>query len=110
MIGPVAFSSLCAEKKWINSTDGKKFSQAFENSKKWVNSTNPNEVAKTVKRYFPDFSIEAISGAINDYQNLRTWESSIEVSNKEYEKALEVFHYSNLITEDHNINNVVEYA
>ena len=110
LIGPVAFSSLCAEKKWINSTEGKKFSQAFEKSKKWVNSTKPNEVAETVKRYFPDFSIEAISGAINDYQNLKTWESSIEVSNKEYEKALEVFHYSNLITKDHNINNVVEYA
>ena len=54
-IGPVAFSSLCAEKEWINSDKGKKFSKAFEKSKKWVNTANPDDIAKTVKIYFPDF-------------------------------------------------------
>ena len=109
-IGPVAFSSLCAEKEWINSDKGKKFSKAFEKSKKWVNTANPDDIAKTVKIYFPDFEEKSISAAIKDYQELKTWDSNIEVSKDEYEKALEVFHHSKLISKDHNINDVVEYA
>ena len=110
IIGPVAFSSLCAEEKWIKSETGKKFSRAFEIAKKWVSSASPKEISLLLKDFFPDFTLNAISAAIEDYQKLKTWDSSIEISNQEYEKSLEIFEHSKLITKKHIINNVILYA
>ena len=110
IIGPVAFSSLCAEEKWIKSETGKKFSRAFEIAKKWVNSASPKEISLLIKDFFPDFTLNAISAAIEDYQKLKTWDSSIEISNQEYEKSLEIFEHAKLITKKHIINNVILYA
>jgi len=110
IIGPVAFSSLCAEEKWIKSETGKKFSRAFEIAKKWVSSASPKEISLLIKDFFPDFTLNAISAAIEDYQKLKTWDSSIEISNQEYEKSLEIFEHAKLITKKHIINNVILYA
>ena len=110
IIGPVAFSSLCAEEKWIKSETGKKFSRAFEIAKKWVSSASPKEISLLLKDFFPDFTLNAISAAIEDYQKLKTWDSSIEISNQEYEKSLEIFEHAKLITKKHIINNVILYA
>ena len=110
IIGPVAFSSLCAEEKWIKSETGKKFSRAFEIAKKWVSSASPKEISQINKDFFPDFTLKAISAAIEDYQKLKTWDSSIEISNQEYEKSLEIFEHAKLITKKHIINNVILYA
>ena len=110
IIGPVAFSSLCAKEEWIRSETGKKFSKAFEKAKKWVNSASPKEISLIIKEFFPDFTLDAISAAIKDYQKLKTWDSTIEVSNQEYEKSLEIFEHSKLITKKHKIDDVVLYA
>lgn len=110
IIGPVAFSSLCAEEKWIKSEQGIKFSRAFEKAKKWVNTSDPNIVGKLIKNHFENFSLESISKAIQDYQMLRTWDSGIEISKEEYDKSLDVFEHSKLISKRYSIDDVVSYS
>ncbi|MBA47044.1 MAG: hypothetical protein CL893_03045 [Dehalococcoidia bacterium] len=110
IIGPVAFSTLCADEKLINSDLGKKISNAFKKSKKWVQNSEPMVVAKSVHSFFKDFDINSISNAISDYQNLGTWNSGIKIGDIEYKKALEVFKFSNLISKNHSKNDVVLYS
>tara|TARA_B100001250_G_scaffold414607_1_gene454525 strand:+ start:32502 stop:33389 length:888 start_codon:yes stop_codon:yes gene_type:complete len=110
IIGPVAFSTLCAEEKLIKSETGKKITLAFEKSKKWVQNTDPKEVANSVHSYFKDFQLDSISNAIKDYQNLGNWNSDIEISDLEYEKAQEVFQFSNLISKNYSKDKVVLYS
>tara|TARA_B110000438_G_scaffold121890_1_gene119011 strand:+ start:3031 stop:3912 length:882 start_codon:yes stop_codon:yes gene_type:complete len=110
IIGPVAFSSLCAEEKWIKSEQGIKFSRAFEKAKKWVNTSDPNIVGKLIKSHFEGFSLESISKAIQDYQMLRTWDSGIEISKEEYDTSLDVFEHSKLISKRYSIDDVVSYS
>jgi len=109
IIGPVAFSSLCAEEKLIQSETGKKISLAFDKSKKWVQNSNPKDVAKSIYSYFNEFDIESVTNAVRDYQKLGTWKSSIKISDKEYEKTLEIFEFSNLITKKYSKNDVILY-
>ena len=110
LIGPVAFSSLCAEEKLIKSDIGLRISKAFEESKKWVQNSDSKVVAESVKDYFPNFNTTSISNAVKDYQNLGTWNKGINISDEEYFKALEVFKFSNLISKDYKIEDAVLYA
>ena len=110
IIGPVAFSSLCAEEKWIKSEDGKKVSRAFEKAKKWVNTSDPIDIGKLIKNHFETFSLESITEAIKDYQVLKTWDSGIEISDQEYDKSLDVFEHSQLISKRYPMNKVVIYS
>ncbi|MDG2101722.1 MAG: hypothetical protein P8K05_05215 [Dehalococcoidia bacterium] len=110
IIGPVAFSSLCAEKEWIKSQEGMKFSRAFEKAKKWVNTSDPIDIGKLIKNHFENFSLESVTKAIKDYQILKTWESGIEISQEEYDKSLDVFEHSKIISKRYSINDVVMYS
>ena len=109
VIGPVAFSSLCADEKLIKSDTGKKISLAFDKSKKWVQNSNPIDIAKSVHSYFEDFDLESVANAIKDYQKLGTWNSDIKINDSEYQKALEVFEFSNLISKKYSKEDVILY-
>ena len=110
LIGPVTFSSLCANEKLIKSDIGLKISKAFEESKKWVQNSDSKIVAESVKSYFPNFDTTSISNAVKDYQDLGTWNKGINISDEEYNKAQEVFKFSNLISKDYKIEDAVLYA
>ena len=110
IIGPVAFSTLCAEEKTIKSDIGKKISDAFKKSKKWVQNSDSMDVAKSVHSYFNDFELDSVSNAIKDYQKLGTWDSDTKISDIEYQKAIEVFQFSNLISKNYSKDDVVLYS
>ena len=104
------FSSLCANEKLIKSDIGLKISKAFEESKKWVQNSDSKIVAESVKSYFPNFDTTSISNAVKDYQDLGTWNKGINISDEEYNKAQEVFKFSNLISKDYKIEDAVLYT
>ena len=53
-IGPVAFSSLCASRRWLETNAARAFVRAFEKSRIWA-ATGPSEaIAKAEARFFPD--------------------------------------------------------
>ena len=60
-------------------------------------------------RKYQNFN-QLISNAVKDYQELGTWNSDIRISDIEYQKALEVFEFSNLISKKYSKEEVVLYA
>ena len=97
VIGPVAFSSLICSWDWVRTDIYYKFIEAYAKAREWVNTAEPFEVAEIERDYFPNISIESISKAIEFYQKLGTWDKDIKIEPELYEKALDVFEFSNLI-------------
>ena len=107
VIGPVAFSSLICSWDWVRSDIYYKFIEAYAKAREWVNTAEPFEVAEIEKDYFPNISIESISKAIEFYQKLGTWDKDIKIEPELYEKALDVFEFSNLIKSRYDYDDVV---
>ena len=107
VIGPVAFSSLICNWDWVRSDIYYKFIEAYAKAREWVNTAEPFEVAEIEKDYFPNISIESISKAIEFYQKLGTWDKDIKIEPELYEKALDVFEFSNLIKSRYDYDDVV---
>ena len=107
VIGPVAFSSLICSWDWVRSDIYYKFIEAYAKAREWVNTAEPFEVAEIEKDYFPNISIESISKAIEFYQKLGTWDKDIKIQPELYEKALDVFEFSNLIKSRYDYDDVV---
>ena len=107
VIGPVAFSSLICSWDWVRTDIYYKFIEAYTKAREWVNTAEPFEVAEIEKDYFPNISIESISKAIEFYQKLGTWDKDIKIEPELYEKALDVFEFSNLIKSRYDYDDVV---
>ena len=107
VIVPVAFSSLISRWDWVRSDIYYKFIEAYAKAREWVNTAEPFEVAEIEKDYFPNISIESISKAIEFYQKLGTWDKDIKIEPELYEKALDVFEFSNLIKSRYDYDDVV---
>ena len=107
VIGPVAFSSLICNWDWVRSDIYYKFIEAYAKAREWVNTAEPFEVAEIERDYFPNISIESISKAIEFYQKLGTWDKDIIIKPELYEKALDVFEFSNLIKSRYDYDDVV---
>ena len=107
VIGPVAFSSLICSWDWVRTDIYYKFIEAYAKAREWVNTAEPFEVAEIEKDYFPNISIESISKAIEFYQKLGTLDKDIKIEPELYEKALDVFEFSNLIKSRYDYDDVV---
>ena len=107
VIGPVAFSSLICSWDWVRSDIYYKFIEAYAKAREWVNTAEPFEVAEIERDYFPNISIESISKAIEFYQKLGTWDKDIIIEPELYEKALDVFEFSDLIKSRYDYDDVV---
>ena len=107
VIGPVAFSSLICSWDWVRTDIYYKFIEAYAKAREWVNTAEPFEVAEIERDYFPNISIESISKAIEFYQKLGTWDKDIKIEPELYEKALDVFEFSNLIKSRYDYDDVV---
>ena len=107
VIGPVAFSSLICSWDWVRTDIYYKFIEAYAKAREWVNTAEPFEVAEIERDYFPNISIESISNAIEFYQKLGTWDKDIKIEPELYEKALDVFEFSNLIKSRYDYDDVV---
>ena len=107
VIGQVAFSSLICSWDWVRTDIYYKFIEAYAKAREWVNTAEPFEVAEIERDYFPNISIESISKAIEFYQKLGTWDKDIKIEPELYEKALDVFEFSNLIKSRYDYDDVV---
>ncbi len=107
VIGPVAFSSLSASREWLRSGDAKKFMRAYRKSRTWVNEAPAAEVAKAEKSLFPDIDERVLEKTIQAYQRLGCWAPPVTIKPEHYEKALDVFLHSKLITKRHPYEQVV---
>jgi NitT/TauT family transport system substrate-binding protein len=100
-IGPVAFSSLCARRRWLATDMASAFVRAFQRSRTWVASGPAAEIAKAEARFFPNVAEAALTRTIAAYQQLGCWQGALEIPGDAYEVALDVFLHSGLISRRH---------
>jgi NitT/TauT family transport system substrate-binding protein len=106
-IGPVAFSTLCATRRWLETDMARAFVRAFAKSRSWV-ATGPAEaIAKAEARFFPEIDQAVLTRTIAAYQRLGNWQGGLEIPRDAYEVALDVFLHSRLITRRHPYEAVV---
>lgn len=96
-VGPVAFSSLCATREWLNTDMAEAFMRAYRKARCFVTEATPTEVADRVKAFLPDIDLDVLTATINSYQQLGCWTQEVEISEQAYENLLDVFLHSNAI-------------
>ena len=106
-IGPVAFSSLCATRRWLATDAASAFARAFAKSRSWVATGQADAIARAEAPFFPDLDEAVLARTIEAYQRLGPWQGGLEIPHAAYEVALDVFLHSGLITRRHPYDAVV---
>jgi NitT/TauT family transport system substrate-binding protein len=106
-IGPVAFSSLAANRAWLGSDMAKAFMRSYAKSRHWVANAPPAAVAEAEAPFFDDVDETVLARTIASYQRLGCWDGPLEIPRDAYEVALDVFQHSGLITRRHPYDAVV---
>jgi NitT/TauT family transport system substrate-binding protein len=106
-IGPVAFSSLCASRAWLETDIAHAFTSAFAKARAWVRETPPERVAEAEAGWFEGVDRDALTLTIAAYQRLGNWGGPLEIGRDAYEVSLDVFLHSGLITTRHPYDAVI---
>ena len=88
---PVAFSSLCCSRSFLQTDDCRVFVAAFREAREWVRTTAPEEVAEKEASFFPEIPVDVIAASIRSYQSVGCWSGGIEITPDLYEQSLNVF-------------------
>jgi len=91
---PVAFSSLCASREFVQTDVCRAFVRAFAKAKQWVLQAPPEVIAAKQASFFPGVEITGLAAAIRSYQPLGCWEGGLEIPRDLYEQALNVFEHT----------------
>ena len=106
-VGPVAFSSLCATREWLQTDMAMAFMEAYREARAFTIEAPASEIAEIESGFFPDIDRDVLISTIATYQQLGCWTPHIEITHDAYEKLLDVFLYSNVITRRHDYDSCV---
>jgi NitT/TauT family transport system substrate-binding protein len=104
---PVAFSSLLAPREFLETEAARRFVRAYRRGREWVRTTTPSQVARAEAEFFPDYSLEALVGAVMRYQRVGCWEGELSIPRDLYNQATVVFRHSKRLTGEHPYEEVV---
>ena len=97
-VGPVAFSSLCASREWLQTDTARAFMHAYSEARAYTISAPASEIAHQESEFFPDIDIDVLTHTIATYQKLGCWTPHTEITREAYGNLLDVFLYSGLIS------------
>jgi NitT/TauT family transport system substrate-binding protein len=103
---PVAFSSLCCSRDFVKTETLQRFVEAYAEAREWVRTAPPGEVARAEAAFFVGRSTDALTAAIQRYQEVGCWEGGVEVPRDLYEQALNVFQTEGAIASRHPYDEV----
>jgi NitT/TauT family transport system substrate-binding protein len=95
---PVAFSSLCASRDFVETAAFPAFLRAYAKSRDWVRNAPPTEIAAKEASFFPGIEAQSLTAAIARYQSLGCWTGGLEIPRDLYEQALNVFEWAGEIS------------
>ncbi len=104
---PVAFSSLCASREFVQTETCRSFLRAFASAKEWVRQAPPEEVAARQASFFPNVDAAILSAAVKRYQEIGCWDGGIDIPRELYEQALNVFEQAGEISTRHHYEAVI---
>lgn len=109
VIGPVAFSSLCAMREWCESDMATAFIKAYRKSLNYVIEAPAKDIARQEFEagFFPDIDLDVLTKTIQAYKELGCWEPDPHISHESYKKLLDVFLYSGLISQRYPYEQVI---
>ena len=110
VIGPVAFSSLCAPREWLQTDMAKAFMRAYRQARQYIVDAPADEIAKREAEFFPGIDQHVLIDTIATYQASGCWSPDPAINPNSYETLLDVFMYSGLITRRHPLESCVATA
>lgn len=98
-VGPVAFSSLCASREWLETDMASHFMAAYIEARATVIQAPAAVIARQLQAagFFTDINGGVLAATIAAYQRLGCWPPEAAISRQSYEKLLDVFQYDGLI-------------
>jgi len=96
-IGPVAFSSLLASRRWLATDAAVAFMRAYRKARIYVNELPADTIATAEARFFPGINIDVLTRTIAAYQALGCWAGDVRIPRSTYETALDVFIHAGAI-------------
>jgi len=100
-VGPVAFSSLCASREWLETDMARAFMRAYRRARRDVIESPAVDIATREAGFFPGIDPQVLTRTVAAYQSLGCWAPDPVISQEAYENLLEVFLHSGLITRRH---------
>lgn len=107
VIGPVAFSSLCATREWLKTDMALAFMRAYRQARRYVIDASAEEISAREADFFPGIDAKVLSKTISTYKALGCWTPNPVINLASYETLLDVFQYSGLITKRHAFDSCV---
>ncbi|MCW8855373.1 MAG: ABC transporter substrate-binding protein [Gammaproteobacteria bacterium] len=109
LVGPVAFSSLCASRDWLKTDMADAFLRAYKKSLNYVINAPADEIAayEYEAGFFPAIDKEVLIETIRSYQQLGCWENDVSISRQAYDNLIDVFMYSGLIKKKYAYESVI---
>jgi len=101
VVGPVAFSSLCATREWLATDMAGAFTRAYRQACAFVVESSSGELTRLVSEYFPRIDPGVLRDTIATYQKMGCWSADPEIDRPAYDHLLDVFLFSGLITRRH---------
>lgn len=103
VIGPVAFSSLCARREWLTTDMARAFMGAYRRARDHVIQGPPGEIGALLSEagFFPGVDRRVLAHTVRTYQHLGCWGPEVAISPAAYEHLLDVFQFGGLITRRH---------
>ena len=98
---PLAFSSICASRKFIEGDSFEPFLRGFARMKQWVQRSQPEDVANSLTALFPALSMEALMAAVVSCQKLGCWEGGVAIPRDLYDEAQNAFLWAGRIQRRH---------
>jgi NitT/TauT family transport system substrate-binding protein len=97
-VGPVAFSSLCASRQWLQTDMARAFMRAYRKAQQFVVEAGAEEIAAVEADLLPGIDRDVLITTIKTYQQLGCWTQEAEISHQSYDNLLDVFLYNGKIT------------
>ncbi len=108
-IGPVAFSSLCANKQWLASEDAGFFLNAYQQALAECKNNTAVDVGRKLHSYgfLTEIDPGVLTSTIEYYQQLGCWQHNGIIQPDEYSTLLDIFRYSELISQNYAFNKLI---
>jgi NitT/TauT family transport system substrate-binding protein len=94
---PIAFSSLMANREFLSTPKAAAFMNAYRRALDYVITSPPDVVAAAESSFFAGTASEALVAAIDAYQKLGTWRRDAAITREQYDAALDVFTFNEII-------------
>jgi len=94
VVGPVAFSSLCASTEWLATEQARAFARAFARAREQARNAPAAEIASLEAQFLPGVDRNALTRTIEAYQQLGTWDGELDITPDLYDRTVDVFLFS----------------